>query len=221
MGGACWPTGTAGPRGRPAPGQERLGGIGIDLLDDFVEAGSASTGGTLKEARALWARLRKTELLEQAIEKARKSQAGFEVGLRQEFRIIARGIIDKNKKYRGSTPDEVKAINAVVEGEAISNNLRRLGALAGGQDTGRATLNAIAGSGLGYGVGTYIAGPLIGGPIGAGLTYGVGNLAAKKAMDMTERRANLARAIAARGEALPRKPGRSQTLAELMIEGRR
>ena len=55
-------------------------------------------------------------------------------------------------------------------------------------------------AGLGFGAGTAIAGPLVGGPIGAALVTGGGNLAARGAQRLTQRRADMARAIAARGE---------------------
>ena len=73
--------------------EARLGRIGVDLVDDFVEGGASNVGGTLKEARGLWSRLRKSEVIDGAIENAQVAQAGVEAGLRNEFRSLwkARG----------------------------------------------------------------------------------------------------------------------------------
>ena len=76
----------------------RLGSIGVDLVDDFVESGSASTSGVMRDANRLWSRMRKSETIERAIAKAETAQAGLEAGLRAEFKTIYRGIIDKQKE---------------------------------------------------------------------------------------------------------------------------
>ena len=69
----------------------RLGAIGVDLVDDFVESGSASTSGVMRDANRLWARMRKSETIERAIAKAETAQQGLEAGLRAEFKSIYRG----------------------------------------------------------------------------------------------------------------------------------
>ena len=43
--------------------EARLGNIGVQMIDDFVEGGASNVGGTLKEARAIWSRLRKSEAI--------------------------------------------------------------------------------------------------------------------------------------------------------------
>ena len=177
----------------------RLGVIGQEMIDEFVESGSASATGTLKDARKTWARLRKSEIVEKAIERASVSQAGPDVGLRQEFRNLYKAIVSGRKDVRGFSAAEKKAIKAVAEGGAMNNTLRRLGALGGGIGTSRATLNAMVGGSLGYGIGTMMGGPLVGGPIGAAVTAGGGQLAARAARRGTERRADYARALAAHG----------------------
>ena len=56
--------------------EARLGSIGVDMVDDFVESGASHVGDTLKEARGLWSRLRKSEVIDTAIENAQVAQAG-------------------------------------------------------------------------------------------------------------------------------------------------
>ena len=198
--------------------ERRLASIAIDRLDDFVESGDAAASGTLREGRQIWARMRKSEIIEKAIERAADAQSGLESGLRNEFRGLHRAIINGRKDMRGFTADEKAAIRSVARGTATTNTLRRLGALGGGIGTSRQSLNAVLGGGLGFGAGTAVGGPLIGGPIGAALVTGGGNLAARGAQRLTQRRADMARAIAARGEtpAQARKRPQDMSLAELM-----
>ena len=169
--------------------EARLGRIAIDLLDDFVESGASNVGGTLKEARGLWSRLRKSELIDHAIENAQVSQAGVEAGLRNEFRSLwkARG----SKKMRGFSDAEMAAIKSVSEGNFGANVLRRIGSLGGGLDASRNMLNLLAG---------VAGGAAVGGPVGAALVPLAGHLAARASRSGTQSRAALARAITARGE---------------------
>ena len=169
--------------------ERRLASIAIDKIDDFVESGASSVGGTLTEARGLWSRLKKSEILDRAIENAEAAQAGIEAGLRNEFRTLykARG----SKKMRGFSDVELAAIKSVAEGNFSANVLRRIGSLAGGLDQGRNMLNMLGGVG---------AGAYVGGPVGAvavpALAYGAARMSKKG----TQTRADLARAITARGE---------------------
>ena len=66
--------------------EARLGSIGVDLVDDFVEGSGSSVGGTLAEARGIWSRLKKSEIIDDAIENASAAQAGIEAGFRNQFR---------------------------------------------------------------------------------------------------------------------------------------
>ena len=169
--------------------EARIGSIAIDLLDDFVESGAGHVGGQLSEARTMWSRLKKSELIDTAIANAEAAQAGIEAGLRNEFRTLykARG----SKKMRGFSDAELNAIKAVAQGNFGANILRRIGSLAGGLDQGRNMLNMLGGVG---------AGAYVGGPVGAvavpALAYGAARMSKKG----TENRAAMARAIAARGE---------------------
>ena len=134
--------------------ERRLASIAIEKLDDFVEAGDSATAGTLREGRQLWARLRKSEVIERAMERAADAQSGLESGLRNEFRALHKGIINGRKDMRGFSAAEKTAIRAVAQGTATTNTLRRLGALGGGLGTSRQSLNAVLGGGLGFGAGT-------------------------------------------------------------------
>ena len=88
----------------PDPAERRLAQIGIDAVDDFVEAGDGATSGALKEARQTWSRMRQREMVQTAIEKATTAQQGFEAGLRAEFKSLYRAYLDKRPKMRGVSP---------------------------------------------------------------------------------------------------------------------
>ena len=108
--------------------EARLGGIAIDLLDDFVESGASAVGGDLKAARVFWSRLKKSELIDAAIENASTAQGGLEAGLRAEFKTLWRA--RDSKKMRGFSDAELNAIKAVATGNMTANVLRRIGSSA-------------------------------------------------------------------------------------------
>ena len=169
--------------------ERRLAVIAIDKIDSFVESGAGHVGGQLAEARTMWSRLKKSEILDTAIENAGAAQAGIEAGLRNEFRTLYKA--RDSKRMRGFTDAELAAIKSVAEGNFGANVLRRIGSLAGGLDQGRNMLNLLGGVG---------AGAYVGGPVGAvavpALAYGAARMSKKG----TQNRAAMARSIAARGE---------------------
>ena len=175
--------------------EARLGRIAVDLLDDFVEGSGSSVGGTLTEARGIWSRLKKSEIIDDAIENASAAQAGVEAGLRNQFRGLWQA--RNSKKMRGFSEAELAAIKAVSQGDMTANVLRRIGSLGGGLDQGRNMLNMLAGVG---------AGAAVGGPVGAIAVPLAGYGAARASKAGTQNRANLARAIAARGDTPKQTP---------------
>ena len=175
--------------------EARLANIAIDRIDDFVEGGAGQVGAQLGEARALWSRLRKSEMIDGAIENAQTAQAGVEAGLRAEFKTLYRA--RNSKKMRGFTVDEMAAIKKVAQGDFTSNTLRRIGSLGGGSGSSRNMLNMMVGVG---------GGAAVGGPIGAVAVPLAGYGAQRAAQSMTQGRAALARAITAQGKTPKRTP---------------
>ena len=170
------------------PDERRLGQIAIDELDAFVENSAGGLGGVLKEGRQLWARMRKAELIEETIEKAKTRASGVEAGLRNEFSKLFR-----NKKLmRGFSEPEKNAIKSVFEGTVGRNTLRILGGLSVGEGQRRNVLNALVGGGVGLS-----AAGAGGGMIGLAAPAIVGGIAQKLAQQGTMRQAKLARAITA------------------------
>ena len=190
--------------------EARLGSIAIEMLDDFVEGSGSSVGSTLSEARAVWGRLKKSEVIDTAIENASAAQAGIEAGLRNQFRALWQA--RDSKKMRGFSAAELAAIKAVSQGDLTANVLRRIGSLGGGIDQGRNMLNLLAGA---------AGGAAVGGPIGAAAVPLAGYAAARASKAGTQNRANLARAIAARGDTPKQStvPRRKTALDRFLAEG--
>lgn len=188
------------------PDQQRLASKMVDALDGYIDnltpsslttasgRGAKSAAKELREARAVWSRLRKTEVLEEAIEKGGLAKSGVENGLRSEFLRIL-----KNKKLRrGFNQEELSLIRDVAVGTPTRNIMVRLSKL--GFGTGQQTnmlLGSMGASG-GAGVGFAVGGP-VGAAVGASVPGVVGAVAGRGASSMARRSANLARATAARG----------------------
>lgn len=133
------------------PAERRLGAMIIESIDDFVETGSSSLGATAKEARTLWGRVRRDELVASSIERAKQNVSGLDQGLRVEFRKI----LNNPKKLRGFAPDEIAAMKGIVKGTNTANTLRAIGKL--GFNPTKSVPN-IVGGGLGAAGGAAVGG---------------------------------------------------------------
>lgn len=159
-------------------------------VDDLTEGAMDGAASALKEARSIWSKNRKTEIIDDIIEKAQTQASGNENGLRIGFRSL----LNNKKKIAGFSPDEVQAIKEVAQGAPTRNALRVLGKF--GFDFGANTnaLGVVLGGGAGYGAG---------GPIGAVALPAAGSAARYASEKMTGRAAELARALTATGGKMP------------------
>ena len=107
------------------PAERRLGAMIIDGIDEFVASGSGSLGKVAKDARKIWGRVRRDELIASSIERAKQNASGLDQGLRVEFRKI----LNNPKKIRGFAPAQVAAMEQIVRGTNTSNILRSIGKL--------------------------------------------------------------------------------------------
>lgn len=152
------------------PAEASLGVRMIESIDEFLdEAGpeilssgkDAGIGKKYKIARDMWGRARRSEMLEEAFEKARLQASGFENGVRTQFRAI----LNNKKKSRFFTASELASMKKVVTGGTGENLARLIGKL--GFSEGSATnlvggaLGATAG-GVAFGAPGAVAVPLIG-----------------------------------------------------------
>ena len=149
------------------PDERRIASIIIDSIDEFVDnvpteglvsGDSTAASAALRDARRLWRRVRNSEIIADAVERARNQASGFENGLRVQFRRIA----NNPRLMRGFSGEERTLINRVVRGSAVENNLRRLATLSFGggiQRTGLSGLAGVAAGGAAGGVPGAIAVP--------------------------------------------------------------
>jgi hypothetical protein len=147
-----------------SPADQRLAGKLVESLDDYADSldprhlstGSTEAVAAFKEARGLWSRARKSETIDDMIDRAQTragahyTQAGMEHALRQEFKSLA---LDK-KKLRTFTKEEQAAIKNIARGGPLENTLRNLGkfdpttgGMAAAISAGMAGGAAIAGAG--------------------------------------------------------------------------
>ena len=171
------------------PAEKRLGVMIINSLDDFVESGSSTLGKQAKQARNLWGRVRRDELLEKTIEKAGRNPSGIEKGLRTQFRQL----INNEKKMRGFSDFEKQAIERIAKGTGTGNVLRAIGNL--GFDPQKTVSNMISG-GIGV-AGTLAAGF---GPVGVVAQQGVSYAARKAGEVLAKRNAEVLRAMVRSGK---------------------
>jgi hypothetical protein len=143
--------------------ERRLASIMIDNLDDFVETaqpnqlakGSSEAVSALTDARELWKRAKKTEIIDdlrasaELRAEANFSQSGMENALRRKLVNLA----DNPKKLRAFTKEEQNAIKVAAKGGPIQNALRLVGKLAP-----TSVVSGGVSGGFGY---------LAGGPMGA------------------------------------------------------
>lgn len=189
----------------------------IEMTDDFVarlmdsdlDAGTAQgLSAELVEARQLWKQMRNSEMIGEAIEKAKNQASGFENGIRIQFRQIL-----ANKKLRRTLSEgEIAAMEQVVQGSPKGNLLKRMSKMGFGRGQQTNVLGGMVGGGLGGGVGASIGGAIagppgavVGGAIGSAATAGLGALGARGAERATLGLAQRAQGISAAG-GVPQMP---------------
>lgn len=206
------------------PDEQRLGKILVNKIDDFLDnlkpkdfkrGASNEVGYLYKDARQLWSRAKKAELLEEAFTKANLQASGFENGIRVQLRSI----LNNKKKRAGFTTEEIKVMQQVVKGGGLENTAKMLGRL--GFSEGQAS-NMLLGS-LGVAGGAAVAGT--GGAVAIPL---IGQVSRKLAQKLTKNNAEFTDAVVRAGKngtrlvneymrAVPRKDRSAKELAELLM----
>lgn len=162
--------------------ERRMASILVEEFDDAVSAlgsrdvvvgNAAEAVKKVKEARKLWSIARKTEAIEELIERAgvragQFSGSGFENAMRTEFRQLALN----PKKMRTFTKAEQGFIKQVAKGKPLANAMRFLGKFAP-----RGVISAMLGGGVGGAVG---------GPAGAAGVIATGEAGRSAATALTK-----------------------------------
>jgi len=206
--------------------EKAIGTMMVQTVDDFLDGVSeaklripqgvtAEIGKRYKIARDLWGRAKRSEILEEAFDKARRQASGFENGLRRQFNQI----LNNKRKKRFFKPDEIKAMERVVTGTKKENIAKLIGKL--GFSEGSAT--QLIGGTIGVGTGAYF-----GGPAGAVAVPLVGQVSKKLAQRMTAKNAEFADQVIRAGKDAnriaeaylrftPKAQRTSQELSELLM----
>jgi hypothetical protein len=180
------------------PADARLGAIIIDEIDSFLDVvkPEAFARGAVKAkdvtpkfkvARELWGRARRSELINEAFEKAKNQASGFENGIVVQFRSI----LNNKKKARFFKPKELEVMREVVRGTTGANIAKAIGRF--GFSEGHAT-NILGGS---IGV---AAGATLGGAPGAVAVPLIGQMSRKLAQKLTRGKAEFADIVVRAGD---------------------
>lgn len=205
------------------PAERRLGRIIKDHIDDFVgnlkpedvvQGDAQGAADSITNARDLWSRASKGEIIDNAIQKAKNSASMFTgSGLENSLRTRFRQLSNNDRVMRRFSPDEQDAIQQVASGTAIGNALRFLGKF-----SPHGYLNTMMTGGAGY---------ELGGPVGAAAALGAGELGRVGATAITTKNARLASELVRQGPprsisqaALGRQPQNTtaQTLSVLAAQ---
>lgn len=180
------------------PREVALGASIKDIVDDFIDLqgkklraqGRLDVAEKITNARTLYSRVKKSELLDEAIEKAKVQQSGFENGLRIQFRQL----LNNKRKMRGFSESEKEAMRKVVEGGGLENSMRALGKFgvigAGGGPQSTVLAPLIGGS---------VATAITGNPVALAAVPVIGQVSRELATKLTANNSRMAQQIVQAG----------------------
>jgi len=162
-------------------------------------------------------RAKRSEIIDDAIERAKNQASGFENGLRSQFRSI----LNSKKKMAGFSAEEKKAIETIVRGGKLENTAKALGKF--GFAEGQASSMLMASVGV-------AGGAAAGGMTGAAVVPAVGSVARNYAQKLTQSNVKLANAMVRAGKngrtitdaylrSVPAKERSHEELAGLLLDG--
>lgn len=195
------------------PSDRAAAGIIIDQLEDIMDdAGTFVSGGpkaveAFRSATEQWRRARKTEVIEEAVERAQNQATGFENGLVIQFRSIA----NNPKKMRQFTKQEQNLIKSAVRRPSVHGLLRAVGMLAPNSTFG----GMVAGAGIMGGA--LASDDVMGGILPSAAAAGLGLLARGGAGRMTRRKVARVQDAVATGKLPPRPTRDPDALTRLLL----
>jgi hypothetical protein len=122
--------------GSTDPEEARIGGRLLDQFEAWMDnlPPQAFSGGNGQKAAAAWARgksewarFRKVQTIELALDRARRAKGGFAAGLRTQFNRI----LNSDKKRRGFTQAELEAMEKFAEGGPLTKAIELVTAMRG------------------------------------------------------------------------------------------
>lgn len=171
----------------------------VNTIDDFMEniqprdlLRGQNVSGQLRNARDLWGRVRKSELIQNALTVAEDQASGFENGIRVQLRSILKRI--DTGKLKGFTQEEIDALRQVTRGTTPANFFKFLGKFGFSEKQATSMLGASIGVGGGAALGSAVGGPG-GAGVGAVLVPTIGQVSKKLAQRLTRNNAQFADAV--------------------------
>lgn len=206
------------------PDEARLGRLMVDKVDDFLEnlgpnafvgGNKTKVGPLYRDARQMWRRAKKAEIVEEAMGKARNQASGFENGLRTQFRSI----LNNKRVRRNFNEDELAAMRRVVQGGSMENLTKAIGKFGFSEDQAVRMLMPSLG---------VAGGAAVGGPAGAVAVPLVGQVSRSLSQKLTRNNAQLVDEIVRAGSSgrdvarayvrsVPRGERSAEELAELLL----
>lgn len=186
------------------PDEKRIGGIILEKFDDYLDnlktddffgREVSGIGAKYKEARNVWGKARRSELIQEALEKAKDQASGFENGMRIQFRSI----LNNKKKSKFFNKEEIAAMKKVVRGTPMANSAKFLGRFGINEQQATSMLGASIGVGGGASIGSAIGGTA-GAGVGAVLVPAVGQVSKSLAQKLTKNNAIMADQIIRAGK---------------------
>jgi plasmid stabilization system protein ParE len=117
------------PPGRPSS-DYRLAAKLKDQFDDFLDENMPATTEAGKIARQKWQQYRKSQDIDELIERAKNQGAGFtQSGMENALRTKFKQLADNPRRFSKYTPDEQAAILKVVRNDPLIFTARQLGKL--------------------------------------------------------------------------------------------
>jgi hypothetical protein len=189
------------------PRESMLGRMIMTKIDDFVDKAAVNkslrgggdptqVGKMYAQARDLWGRQKRSDMITEAVEAAQRRASGIENGIRVELRKIT----NNPKKSRWFSKEELADLNTVVQGTKGANRAKALGRLAPMGGAGATNiLTSMGGSGAGATVGSILAGP-VGAAVGAMVPPAIGTVSRGLARRLTAGNAAFADAVVRAGK---------------------
>jgi len=205
------------------PSEKRLGSLIVNKIDDTMDGltaqdfkrGGGDVGAKFRDARQLWQRAKKSELIEDAFDRARLQATGFENGIRTQFRQM----LNNKKKMAGFSQEEKDAMREVVQGTGLQNVAKMLGRF--GFSEGQASNMlmgslGVAGGAAAFGTGGAVAVPLIG-QVSRNLAQKLTRNSAELTNTVVRAGKNAENVAKAYIKAVPAKERSAQELSELLL----
>lgn len=171
----------------------RLSGL-IDKFMDEVSPTSIKTGKELyqisskiKDARKIWRQARKSQLLEDAMDRGMRAASGEQNGIKNQFRSL----LNNKSTSKLWSDTEKKMMESVIKGDLAENTLRYMGTMGFPVDQARNWL----GSSLSIG-----AGATFGGAAGAIALPIIGTVSRGLSQKLTMNKSAMAKAVVTAGD---------------------